>query len=292
VQAKLTVWAKNSAFLVAAAIRVLLIHWGAPLWSFAAAQLAELALGAVGLTTLYHWRGGRVTLWRARGRRALQLLSESWPVILTGMAIMVYMRIDMVMLKLMQGDDAVGLYATATRISEVWYFVPVAIVSSVSPSIIRAKDEPRIYYERIRKLFSVMSFIALLIGTVIALSSKWIVHVLYADAFSAAAPVLAVHIWASLFVFLGVAQGPWNVSQNLLRLGFYRTLAGAICNVVLNLLLIPKLSAMGAAIATVVSYAIAGVFANALDARTRPIFVMQVRSILPASLFTAYGSLK
>jgi Na+-driven multidrug efflux pump len=49
---------------------------------------------------------------------------------------------------------------------------------------------------------------------------------------------------------------------------------------------------MGAAIATVISYAIAGVFANAFDARTRPIFVLQLRSVFPRQLFTAHKSLK
>lgn len=292
VQSKLTVWAKNAAFLLVAGMRIFLIHAKAPLWWFAAAQVTELALGAIGLIAMYRWRGGRVSMWRARRLRAIELLQQSWPVILTGMAIMIYSRIDMVMLKFMQGDISVGLYATATRISEVWYFVPVAIVSSVSPAIIRAKDNPEIYYERIGKLFSLMSVIALIIGSAIALCSHWIIRVAYTEAFSAAAPVLAVHVWASLFVFLGVAQGPWNISQNLLRLGFYRTLAGAVANVLLNLVLIPRYSAMGAAIATVISYAIAGVFANAFDSRTRPIFVLQLRSILPGQLFTAHKSLR
>ena len=290
VQSKATVWAKNSAFLLIAGVRLFLVHAKAPLWTFAGAQVAELALGALGLMAMYRWRGGRVSMWRARRWRAVQLLRQSWPVILTGMAIMIYSRIDVVMLKFMQSDAAVGLYATATRISEVWYFVPAAIVSSVSPAIMRVKDHPKIYYERIAHLFSLMSLIALVIGSGIALSSHWIIHFLYGDAFRGAAPVLAVHIWASLFVFLGVAQGPWNVSQNLLKLVFYRTLAGAVANVLLNLVLIPRYSAMGAAIATVMSYALAGVFANAFDARTRPIFLLQLKSVYPRHLFTSQKS--
>jgi PST family polysaccharide transporter len=93
--------------------------------------------------------------------------------------------------------------------------------------------------------------------------------------------VLAIHVWASVFVFLGVAQSPWDLSKNLLTLSLYRTIAGAIINVAMNLYLIPRYSAMGAAIATVVSYAISGVFANAFSARTRPIFYMQMKSFIP-----------
>jgi polysaccharide transporter, PST family len=285
VKSKLTVWAKNSAFLIVAGIRVLLIHIKAPLWSFAAAQVAELALGAVGLVIVYQWTGGRILTWRSSKRRAIELLKHSWPVILSGMAIMIYMRIDMVMLKIMQGDSAVGLYAAATRVSEVWYFIPSTIVSSVSPSIIRAKDNPPLYYGRLQRLFSFMTFISVIIGSGIALSSRWIIHFLYSSAYDAASPILAIHIWASVFVFLGVAQTPWDFSESLLQLGFSRTLIGAISNFLLNLILIPKYSALGAAVATVVSYAISGVVANAFSPKTRPIFFMQFRSLFLKNLW-------
>jgi PST family polysaccharide transporter len=131
-----------------------------------------------------------------------------------------------------------------------------------------------------------MALISLVIGSCIALSSKWIIQVLYTHEFAAAAPVLAVHVWASLFVFLGVAQGPWNLSQNLMTLAFYRTLAGAVANVLLNFILIPRYAAMGAALATVISYGIAAVIANAFDARTRPIFYMQLKSLYFSGLWT------
>lgn len=286
VQSKLTVWSKNSAFLIVAAVRLLLIHFKAPLWSFAAAQVGELALGAMGLVIAYHWIGGKILAWRSSKKRALELLKQSWPVILSGVAIMIYMRIDMVMLKVIQGDTAVGLYAAATRVSEVWYFIPSTIVSSVSPAIIRSKDNPSLYYARIQQLFSCMTLISVIIGSCIAISSRWIIHLLFSSAFAGATPVLAVHIWASIFVFLGTAQAPWDFSEDLLKLGFCRTLAGAISNILLNLILIPKYSALGAAIATVVAYAISGVIANAFSSKTRPIFFMQLRSLFLDKLWS------
>jgi PST family polysaccharide transporter len=123
------------------------------------------------------------------------------------------------------------------------------------------------------------------IGSVVAFSSHFVIHQLYSSVYSGAAPVLAVHIWASVFVFLGVAQSPWDLSKDLMSLSLYRTLCGAVLNIVMNLYLIPKYSAMGAAIATVVSYAIASVFANAFSAKTRPVFYMQMRSLIPAKFW-------
>jgi PST family polysaccharide transporter len=205
------------------------------------------------------------------------------------MAVMIYLRIDMVMLKFMQNDAAAGIYAAATRVSEVWYFIPVAIVSSVSPAIIRSRDNPATYTSRLHRLFVVMILISVVIGAGIACASDWIVQVLYSSTYKGAARVLAVHIWASVFVFLGVAQSPWNVAENLLKPSMYRTIAGAISNILLNLYLIPRYSAFGAAIATVVSYAISGVFANAFDLRTRAIFYLQLKSFVPIKFWKGYA---
>jgi len=280
VQSRLTVLAKNSAFLLMTALRVGLIRAHAPLWAFAAAVVAEQGLGAIGLMIAYHWKVGSLTKWRFTKGRATTLLGQSWPVILSGMAIMVYMRVDMIMLKVMMGGQEAGIYAAATRVSEVWYFIPSAIVSSVWPAVLRAKSDPKLYYQRIGRLFSTMSLLAILIGGVVVIVSRPIILFLYSDAYRAAAPVLAVHVWASVFVFLGVAQAPWDFAEEALKLGFYRTLAGGVSNVLLNLYLIPHYGAMGAAIATVVSYALSSVFGNLFSAKTRPIFFMQARSLV------------
>ena len=282
VKSKITVWAKNGAFLLFAAVRVVFIYAKAPVWLFAAAVSAEGGLGAVALVVGYHLSHGRMLSWYSSRKKAIYLLQQGWPLILSGMAIMVYMRLDAVMLKTMKGDFAVGLYSAATKISEVWYFIPVAIVSSVQPAIMRVKDIPILFDDRIRKLFSLMAITACVIGAAVALASHFVIGLLYSSAYAGAAPVLAVHVWASVFVFLGAAQAPWDLSKNLLKLALYRTLAGAVINAALNLYLIPRYSAMGAAIATVISYAVSSVFGNAFSAKTRPIFYLQMRSFVPS----------
>ena len=158
-----------------------LIYVKAPVWCFAAAYSGEIALSAVGLVLGYRLSGGRISAWRSSRARAVYLLEQSWPVIFSGMAIMIYMRLDMVMLKLMQGNFAVGLYSAATRVSEVWYFIPIAIVSSVSPAIMRAKCDPELLYGRMRKLFSLMTMTACVIGSMVASTSPAIIRILYSS---------------------------------------------------------------------------------------------------------------
>jgi len=199
------------------------------------------------------------------------------------------MKIDQVMLKRMLGADAVGVYSAATRLSEVWYFIPTTIVSSVFPSIVESRHaNPETYYRRLCGLFSLMSLLALAIAVPMTVLSRPLVLLLFGTRFEAAGTILAVHIWAALFVFWGVAQEPWNIAEGLQRLTLYRTIAGAILNVGLNLLLIPNYGGMGAALATVTAYGVAAWLGNVLDRRTRVMFFLQAKSILfPKYLFNS-----
>lgn len=283
VQSKYTVIARNTAFLTTAVIRVLLIQLEAPLLAFVVAGLGEVALGATGLIVAYRRQGGRLRAWRFDMGCAGQLLKESWPLILSGLAIMIYMRIDLIMLGELVNDRAVGMYAAATRLSEVWYFIPTTIVSSVFPSIIEARKRNEAeYYRRLQQLFDLMAGLALVIAVPMTALSSWVIYVLYAAEYAAAGPILAVHIWAAVFVFLGVAQSPWDVAEGLTRLALMRTVIGAVVNVGLNLLLLPTYGGLGAAIATVVAQACSACLANALSRKTRVILRLQLRALFPA----------
>ena len=119
-------------------------------------------------------------------------------------------------------------------------------------------------------------------GIVIPVSifSGFIITNLYGKAFAEAAPILTIHVWAAVFVFLGVAQGPWNIAEGYMKLSLQRTLIGAVCNIALNLYLIPHYKGLGAAVATLISQALSAYILNAFDTRTRTIFYKQSTALL------------
>jgi len=180
----------------------------------------------------------------------------------------------------MLGDESVGVYSAAVRISEVWYFIPMVIAASVFPSIIEAKKQGEaLYYQRLQKLYNLMVVLALAVAIPMTFLSELVVTLLFGNAYVQAGSVLSIHIWAGLFVFLGLASGKWFIIEGLQRYSFYRTLFGAVANIVLNLIMIPKFGVLGAASATVISYAIAGLFSDVLQKETRTIFKMKLRSL-------------
>lgn len=211
---------------------------------------------------------------------AKAMLRNSWPLILSGIAVMLYMRIDQIMIKEMLGEREVGLYSAAVRLSEAWYFVPVIITTSLFPAIVNArKTDQELYNKRLQRLYSVMVWMAITIALPMTFLSNWVVELLYGVAYREAGPVLMIHIWAGVFVALGATSSSWLINENLQQIALYRTLSGAITNVVLNLILIPNYGMVGAAIATVISYMIAGFVFDLFSNKTRRMFFMKIDAL-------------
>jgi len=281
VQSKYVVWMENGLFLVFAAIKIVLIVAEAPLLAFIWALFAEGLLVSTGLMIVYALQGGEIRAWRAQISRVKNLIKDSWPLILSGLAIMVYMRIDQIMLGQMLDDESVGIYSAAVKISEVWYFIPMTIVASVFPSIIEAKKQGEArYYQRLQKLSGLMLLLALAGAIPMTFLSAWITDLLFGNAYQLAGSVLAIHIWSGLFVFLGLASGEWFIIEGLQKYYFYRTILGAFVNIGLNFIMIPKFGIIGAAWATVVAQLCSNILFNIFNRKTRVIFFMQCKSIL------------
>lgn len=286
VLSKFTVWVQNGTFLVFASVKVVLILKGAPLVAFAWVSMAEGLVVAMVMVIVLGLRGPRARQLRATVARAKSLLADSWPLLLSGVAVMIYMRIDQIMLGQMVGDEAVGIYSAAVRISEVWYFVPMAIASSVFPAILGAKKrDETLYYKRLQRLFDLMTWVSLVVAITVTFLSEYVVVLLFGDAYKAAGVVLTIHIWSGIFVFLGVASGKWFLAENLQVLSLQRTVLGALTNVVLNILLIPKYGVLGAAWGTVAAQFAANILFDGMHAKTRNIFVMKIRTINPQRFF-------
>jgi PST family polysaccharide transporter len=256
VKSKYTVIAKNTTFIIFTLVKIVLIEMKASLLAFAWAGLAEIALGAGVLAIAYQFSGQNLRAWRVKLRQSKRLLKESWPLIMAGLAIMIYISIDKIMLGQLANSEAVGIYSVATRLSELWVFLPAAIVPSVNPSIIEAKNvSESLYYERLQKVFNVMTSLAYSIAIPMTFLSKPIVVLLYGQNYESAGGVLAIHIWGQIFSFLGIAKSIWIVTEELTVYALVITSLGALMNILLNFWLIPIYSEAGSAIATVISYA-------------------------------------
>ena len=261
VQSRYTVYAANGAFVLMTLVKIILLLTSAPLIAFAWAGLGEIALTAIFLLVAYQVNHHNMREWRYDGWVARALLKDSWPLILTGLAIMIYMRIDQLMLGQILGNKSVGIYSVALRLSEAWYFIPVAIVASVYPSIIMSKQQGELFYlARLQKLYNLMVILALSVAIPMTFLSGWVVNFLYGKEYIEAGGVLAVHIWGAIFVFFGCAWTSWMLTEGYQKTILAINILSLLSNVALNFILIPKYGTTGAALATAISYSLGHTF--------------------------------
>lgn len=285
VESRQAVIATSGAALAAAGAKVGLILSRASLVAFAWVHVLQPALTAVGLTLVYGARAGSVRAWRFRWQRARDLLSQAWPLALSAVGAVIYLKVDQVMLGALTTPAEVGTYAVAARLSEIWYFIPAAIATSLFPKIVQSRaDGPEIYHDRLQRIYNVMATLGISLALVVSLTSGFITDLLYDREYLGAGAILAVHIWACPVVFMGNVLSKWLIAENLLIFSLTRHLLGAVLNVVLNLFLIPRYGGLGAAIATLVAYSFASYLSCFTDRRTRASGVMMTRA-LAAPLF-------
>jgi O-antigen/teichoic acid export membrane protein len=270
--------------LISAAIKITLICLKMPLVYFVYTYLLDIVLLSVGYFFTYQSHGQNIFNWNFKGKLALKLLNYSWPLIISGIMVTLYMKIDQLMLQNMVGIKEAGAYATVAQLSEAWNFIPLIIVSSLFPAILNARrDDINRYIKRVQHLYDLMVYLSLPVAVVITFAAP-LIYKIYKPEYAYAAPTLSVHIWSGVFVFLGVASSQQLITENFNKLTFIRTGFGAIVNIVLNLLLIPKMGMMGAAIATLIAYASSTFFVLVIP-KTNKQGLMMLKSLFLISLF-------
>lgn len=213
------------------------------------------------LYALFYWYiykkklSGKITRWKYDTTTTISLLKDSWPLIFSGAFVLIYSRIDQIFIKHMLDASSVGIYDSAVRIAEVWYFIPSIIVTALFPAIIHAKKiSEESYNLRLGRLALLLFIIPVLISLPLTILAPFIMQTLYGHAFIGGTIILQIYIWASIGIFLGTLVTNYLIAENCKKILLFVSLIPMITNVLLNLLWIPSFGIVGSAYATLVSY--------------------------------------
>jgi len=281
-QARYVSIARVSAQLVYVGSTLLFVFLGSGIVRFAIPYLLQGLVAAVVLLLLFRAKADiRLSAWRFNRTRARELLKQGWVIYLASFFAVIYLKIDQVMLRWLADSAEVGVYAVAARLSEVWYFIPTAIVASVFPRLIDLRDSNKaLFTHRLQQLFDSLAVLGMVIALLVAVIAPWLIPWIFGADYAASAAILVIHTWASVFIFMRAALSKWILIENALYFSLLTQGLGALSNVVLNYFLIPLYGGEGAAWATLVSYATASFFAVFLYARTRPVFWLMFNALL------------
>jgi O-antigen/teichoic acid export membrane protein len=282
VLSRYVVFANIISLFISSVIKIVLILYKAPLIAFALVVLFDSFVLACGFIYFYFKVNSKIYIKSLtfKKKTAMSLLKDSWLMMVAGAAILIYMKIDQVMIKEMLSSGAVGQYAAAVRLSEAWYFIPMVIGNSLFPAIINAKKQSEeLYYTRLQNLYDMMVCMAIAIALPMTFLSDWLVNLLYGVEYNQAGSVLMIHIWAGLFVFLSVANDKWFYIENKSKLLIIKVFIGAISNIGLNFIFIRKYGINGAAVASIISYSISVIWTDFLIKNMKNLLIMKLKAV-------------
>jgi PST family polysaccharide transporter len=289
-QAKYIVVANNLVSVVYGVLRIGLIRLQATVIAFAWASLAEAALRGLAMVVAYRINGNHLRTWRCSLLRAKQLVQESWPLVLSGLAVYVYSKIDQVMLgSLLSDTTQLGYYSVAVKLSELFDFIPIIIYQSVFPKLSSLKEKNQEdYINKFQIYFDIMALLWLLVAVPVSILSPYLVSILYGKSYAASAPILSIYVWAQFGSNFGMARSAYLAVEGKLHYSLYLSVIGAFMNIGINSILIPRFGAIGATTATLITYFFVIVLVNFYFRELRLIGNMIIRSL---NLFKAASRL-
>lgn len=247
--------------------RVALLAARAKLAWFAAALLLEKPLGAVILLRRLHAAGDRIRDWRYDRQLARQLLRDGWPLMISGLCIIVYMRSDQILITGMLGPGANGMYSAAVRLVEQIFVIPGIFSRSLAPKAVQLDDAEFLPY--VRRLATRMVWAGIGLTVAMEFASGPLIELLYGDEYKDAAPVLRMLSLNVVFMSYTAARSMIVLRYNLFKFDTLFISVSAVANVTLNYLLIPRYGIEGAVAGSIVAQAGMLVALPLLHPRTR-----------------------
>lgn len=215
----------------------------------------------------------KLSQWKANISKAKEIMSQSWMIYLGSFFAVIYLKVDLVMLRWLADTNEVGQYAVASQISEAFYFIPTAIVITFYPRLISLhKDNILLFNLRLQHLLDGLTILSLVVIAAVTLSFQHFLPILFGAAYTASIPILVVHVWSGVFIFQRAVFSKWILIEGLLKFSLITQGFGALANIGLNFLLIKKFGGIGAAYATLFSYATASFLSLFFYKKTRPVF--------------------
>ena len=144
-----------------------------------------------------------------------EVLSESYHFVLSDMMAALYMNMDKIMIGQMMTDRDVGLYITATTISGLWAFIPVAMINSYRPTIIELKKTSEDQYrKRLTQLYSLIIWVSIMFALISFLFAELIIKILYGMEYIDAVDALKITVWGQMFAVISMTRSVWIICEN------------------------------------------------------------------------------
>lgn len=265
-------------------IKIIIIMNGANLFSLLLVHGIEFVAIGLCYLALYYLQGNqdKNQIKKAPTKQSIaSLFHQSKWLLLSGVAAVLYLKIDQVMLANFHGTEQVAYYAAAAKLSEFWYVFPLLIANAFNPKLIQLKQHSSKQYQTfLLQILSFMVAASIIVSLLTYAVATPLINLIYGNEYHTSATILSIHIFATLFIFQRAILSKWLIIESNYKFSLMSHGTGAISNIILNLLLIPTYGGIGAAWATLLSYMIASFLSLALTKQTREFMMLMITAMI------------
>lgn len=262
-------------------LKVLFALYNFDITSFVILHLMSVILFGLSLL-LFYFKSNESPIFSFNFTIAKKLFFESFPILVSGLMITIYMEFDKLYLGYYSSTYSVGIYSIATLIGQLWYFVPLSIITSYKNRLFKLHETDLNSFNKLYLfLLSLVFWIGMIFSIGISLFSNLIITIFFGIQFVDAAIPLSILVWAGIFATIGSTRSIWLAAKNKQIFSVYYTFIGLITSIVLNFILVPNFGITGSAISLFFAQFNANMISLIIFKETKDSVILQFKAINP-----------
>ena len=249
--------------IIGAIVKIILLFCKAPLIAFVFALAFDFLLLASGYIVVYRKKIGPICQWNIDFKFVKTLLTTSFPLLISSTAVIIYQRIDQVMIAKMLDNEFVGYFSTAMSFVNVLAFIPITIMQTTSPILVEYWKNDKLKYEQeSQRIIGATTWLLIILCSIVALLSSPIINYTYGASYTDAIPVLQILVFKVVGIAIINLSGQLIIIENIHQLAFIRNILSCVICIICNYYFIPRWGIIGSAWATIITVFFTGEVAN------------------------------
>ena len=252
------------SIIVSSILIFILINLKFELEYFALIYVLESAI-LISALLFYYLRKSELQKWIVSLKISLNILKESWPLIIAGVASIINYKIDHIYIGSMLSSSVLGNYSAAAKVSEFWWVIPTILNTVFYPILINLRSLNYNKYKRFLAVVIISCFcFGIIFSFLVTHFSENIILLLFGNKYNLAGEYLSLYIWSTLPYFTLFILSNVIYLENLIRKNLVISAASILGNLILNYFLVQEYGASGAIYATLlvglISYSLLGYY--------------------------------
>lgn len=244
---------------------------------FASIFFVEFTL--IGLFYLFKTKFNKLIFNYFNFSKCFVLFKESWPLFLSTIIVSLYMKVDGFMIKGLLSDQQLGLYSISTRLTEFWYFIPMAIAQASLPVLAKNVKNNEALKKTIISTIRLMLIVSVCFILIFTFLGEFIISNLFGVNYLDSVLPTKILAWSGIMVSFGLTTNNFLIVTSNTRIILYRNISGLIVNLILNFIFIPIYGIVGAAATSLFTQFFINFVLDAFSKKTQILFKFKLNSL-------------